>query len=153
MGAPEKEPVGPGVPRREDFLFESDFPETARNLARLLGWDGALSLIRELGGIPFPVPKGPNNNARGAARYERLVELVGEEGAKRLVYEYGDDMLNIPNCSQAFSKGTKRAMAAYYDRGASLEETAAAFGVTTRWVSMALKAVPPMSGERIRFPT
>ena len=39
------------------------------------------------------------------------------------------------------------------DPVAALEETAAAFGVTTRWVSMALKAVPPMSGDRIRFPT
>lgn len=153
MGIPEKEPSGPGVPRREDFLFESDFPEAARNLARILGWDGALSLIRELGGIPFPVPKSPNNNTRGAARYERLVELVGEEGAKRLVYEYADEELRVPNCSQAFAKGAKRAMAAYYDRGATLEETAKAFGVTTRWVSMVLKAVPPMSGERIHLPT
>lgn len=153
MGTPEKEAVGPGVPRREDFLFESDFPETARNLARILGWDGALSLIRELGGITFPVPKGPNNNVQGAARYQRLVDLVGEEGAKRLVYEYGDDMLHIPNCRQVFSKGSRRAMAAYYDRGATLEETATAFGVTTRWVSMVLKAVPPMSGERIRLLT
>jgi hypothetical protein len=137
------------LPRREDFLFDSDFPETARNLARLLGWDLTLDLVRELGGIPFPVPRGPSNNPEGAARYERLAGIVGGEGAMLLLREYADDILTIPNCKAAFSKGAKRAMAAYCDQGASLVETAAAFGVTTRWVSMVLKDPPPANGVRI----
>jgi len=151
MDSPGVEVAGSGVPRREDFLFESDFPETARNLARLLGWDGALTLIRELGGIPFPIPKGPNNNVQGAARYERLAEILGEDGALRLVQEYADEILLVPNCRQALAKGSKRAMAAFYDRGATLEEVAAAFRVSTRWVSIVLKDVPPEDGERISF--
>lgn len=99
-----------GVTRRRDvktaesieksiaLVFESDLPETAQNLVRILGWEGARALIRELGGVPFPVPKGPNNNPSGAARYEQLAEIVGEDGADRIVAEYGNDILSIPNC-------------------------------------------------------
>lgn len=137
------------IPRPEEFLYESDLPEAARDLVRLVGADGALAMIRELGGVPFPVPKAPDNNRQGAARYARLVELVGGEGAGRLVREYGNDTLSIPTCRNARSRAKRRAMAAFYDAGATLEEVARAYGVTTRWVSMALKNVPPASGKRI----
>jgi hypothetical protein len=120
-------------------LLESDLPETARDLVRLVGWAKAEALIRELGGIPFPVPKGANNNPAGAARYERLAEIVGPRGADCIVAEYGDDILNIPNCKTAIARAKMRAMRARCDAGATLEEIALEFGVTTRWVSMVLK--------------
>lgn len=120
-------------------LLEADLPATARDLIRLVGWPGAEALIRELGGIPFPVPKGANNNPAGAARFERLAELVGMRGAERIVAEYGDDVLNIPNCKTAIARAKMRAMRARCDAGATLEEIALEFGVTTRWVSIVLK--------------
>lgn len=120
-------------------ILESDLPETARDLVRLVGWAKAEALIRELGGIPFPVPKGAANNPAGAARYERLAELVGPAGADRIVAEYGDDILHIPNCKTAIARARMRAMRARCDAGATLEEIAIEFGCTTRWVSMVLK--------------
>jgi len=64
-------------------ILESDLPATARDLVRLVGWAKAEALIRELGGIPYPVPKAADNNAAGAARFERLAEIVGQRGAER----------------------------------------------------------------------
>lgn len=141
--------VAADVPRPECFLYESDLPAAALDLVRMVGADGAAALIRELGGVPFPVPKGADNNRQGAARYERLAEIVGDEGAAAIVREYGDDVLVVPTCRNAFSRATRRAMAAFCDAGATLEETARVYGYTTRWVSMALKNVPPASGKRI----
>ncbi|MDX9717201.1 MAG: Mor transcription activator family protein [Thauera sp.] len=120
-------------------LLESDLPATARDLVRLVGWAKAEALIRELGGIPFPVPKGANNNSAGAARFERLAEIVGVRGAERIVAEYGDDILHIPNCKTAIARARMRAMRARCDAGATLEDIALEFGCTTRWVSMVLK--------------
>lgn len=60
-------------------------------------------------------------------------------GAERIVAEYGDDVLNIPNCKTAIARAKMRAMRARCDAGATLEEIALEFGVTTRWVSIVLK--------------
>lgn len=127
-------------------LLESDLPETARNLVRLLGWAKAEALIRELGGIPYPVPKGAKNNPAGAMRYERLAEIIGANGADIIVREYGDDILSIPNCKVAVARAKMRAMRARCDSGATLEEIALEFGVTTRWVSIVLKRPDDGSG-------
>lgn len=120
-------------------ILESDLPATARDLVRLLGWPKAEALIRELGGVPYPVPKGANNNREGAARFERLVEIVGQRGAERLMAEYGGDVLNVPNCKTAIARAKMRAMRARCDAGATLEDMALEFGCTTRWVSIVLK--------------
>ena len=126
-------------------LLERDLPETARNLIRLLGWPKAEALIRELGGIAYPVPKGAANNRAGAARFERVAELVGQRGAERLVAEYGGDIITIPNCKHAIARAKMRAMRARCDAGATTEEIALEFDVTTRWVSYVLKR--PDDGE------
>jgi len=128
-------------------ILESDLPDTARDLVRLVGWAKAEALIRELGGIPFPVPKGANNNPAGAARFERLAEIVGQRGAERIVAEYGDDVLNIPNCKQAIARARMRAMRARCDAGATLEDIALEFGCTTRWVSIVLKRADDGTGK------
>lgn len=120
-------------------ILEADLPATARDLVRLVGWAKAEALIRELGGIPFPVPRGAANNPAGAARFERLAEIVGVRGAERIVAEYGGDILNIPNCKTAIARAKMRAMRARCDAGATLEDIALEFEVTTRWVSMVLK--------------
>lgn len=120
-------------------ILESDLPETARNLVRLLGMRGAEALIRELGGIPYPVPRGECNNPAGAARFARLEEIVGRRGAEAIVREYGDDILRIPNCKTAMARARMRAMRTRYDAGATIEEVALEFGYSTRWVEIVLK--------------
>lgn len=134
-------------------ILESDLPAMARELVCLIGWRRAEALIRELGGIPFPVPKGENNNRAGAARFGRLADIVGETSAQRLVAEYAGTILNIPRCHKAIARARMRAMRARCDAGATLEEIALEFGCTTRWVSIVLKrpddngAVLEMGGQ------
>lgn len=128
-------------------LMESDLPEVARNLVRLIGWRQAESLIAELGGIPYPVPKGAANNRAGAMRYERLAEVVGPRAADALVAEYGGEVLPVPNCKVAVARAKMRAMRARCDAGATLEEIALEFGVTTRWVSYVLKRTDDAGGQ------
>lgn len=120
-------------------ILESDLPATARDLVRLVGWAKAEALIRELGGIPYPVPKAADNNPAGAARFERLAEIVGSRGAERIVAEYGGDVMEIPNCKHAIARARMRAMRARCDAGATLEEIALEFACTTRWVTEVLK--------------
>lgn len=131
------------------FVVTSDLPETARDLVGLLGWERARSLISEWGGIPFPVPKSANGNPAGAQRYKQLVETVGEEGADLIIWRYGDEVLTVPNCKWAIARATNRAMVAFYDTGATLEDCARAFGLTTRWVSIVLKRTQPMPREEV----
>lgn len=121
-------------------MLASDLPETARNLVRLIGWSATQALVRELGGIPYPVPKGPNNNRAGAQRFARLAEIVGEPAALTLVAEYGGEgVLTVPNCKTAVARAAMREMKARCDAGATLEAIALEFGCTTRWVSIVLK--------------
>ena len=120
-------------------ILESDLPATARDLVRMVGWAKAEALIRELGGIPYPVPKAADNNPAGAIRFERLAEIVGHRGAERIVSEYGGDVLEIPNCKTAIARAPMRAMRARCDAGAPLEEIALEFACTTRWVTEVLK--------------
>ena len=131
------------------FVVKSDLPETARDLVGLLGWERARALIAEWGGIPFPVPKSANGCAAGARRYEQLVEVVGEEGADLLIWCYGDETLTVPNCRAAIARARNRAIVAFYDTGATLEDCARAFGCTTRWVSIVLKNTQPMPREEV----
>ena len=133
--------------RRALPILESDLPATAQDLVRMLGWAKAEALIREMGGIPFPVPKGAANNPAGAARFERLAEIVGQRGASRIVAEYADDILYIPKCKLAIARARMRAMKARCDAGATLEEIALEFDCTTRWVSMVLKRPDDTAGR------
>lgn len=127
-------------------ILESDLPATARDLVRLVGWAKAEALIRELGGIPYPVPKAADNNAAGAARFERLAEIVGNRAAERIVAEYGGDVMEIPNCKTAIARARMRAMRARCDAGATLEEIALEFACTTRWVTEVLKRPDDVAG-------
>lgn len=120
-------------------VFESDLPETGKDLIRMLGQEIGARFIRKLGGVPFPVPVAENSNPQGAARFSLLVELCGEAGAKNVVAEYGGTHLLVPTCYVARSRERWRRIAAFYDTGATLEETALAFGITSRAVSYGLK--------------
>ncbi|HAF56026.1 MAG TPA: hypothetical protein DCL01_12660 [Thauera sp.] len=133
------------------FISDHDLPETALDLIGLIGWERTQALIAELGGVPFPVPKRANNNAAGARRYLQLAEIVGRQAADVILRCYGDDVLNIPNCKTALRRARNRAIVSFYDDGATLEECALAFGVTTRWVSIVLKTVSPKAeGQQLR---
>lgn len=121
-------------------VYESDLPEYGKELIGIVGLEAGARLIRELGGVPFPVPLTADGNRHGAWRFNRLVELCGEAGAQQIIALYGGTTMTVPRCAVARQRARWRRIAAFYDAGASLEETAVAFRITTRAISMGLKA-------------
>lgn len=141
-----------GAGLRASFrLFESDLPQTAQRLVQLVGWEKTFALLRALGGVSFPVPMGANNNPSGAKRFATLAEIVGEVGAATIVEEYGGDVLYIPNIKTALRRAWARAVVDFYSAGATLEETALAFGLTSRRVSYICKEDVSGHGEQFEI--
>lgn len=87
-------------------VAESDLPESALNLVRLIGLSKALKLAKALGGTTFPVAKGVTR--QGAMRYELLAEVVGVDAADVLTREYGGEALYVPRCHQALIAARNR---------------------------------------------
>ncbi|MBL8350493.1 MAG: hypothetical protein JNL87_09270 [Burkholderiaceae bacterium] len=75
-------------------------PQTARELVRVAGATAALALLNTLPGVVMLMPKGPDNNARGARRWARLVEVAGPEAVAALAAHCGGGVLEIPTCAQ-----------------------------------------------------
>lgn len=128
-------------------IYREDLPVAARDLVDLIGWHRTRDLVREMGGVAFPVPKGRSNNRDGEARYEYLVELVGEEAAETLIQAYRGSKLHVPVCLRAGAIARQRHMQARYDQGATLGQLASEFHVTERWLSIILKKPLSPVGE------
>ena len=105
----------------------ADLPETARDLADLVGLPATLRLVRQLGGTSFPVAKG--RTRMGVARFELLAEVVGEEAAETITRHYGGEVLYVPRCHAALQRSRDRAIHARFDErihaGASANQTVA----------------------------
>lgn len=74
-------------------------PESARQLAALIGLPHTLKLVERLGGTTFPVSK--NKTPAGIARFEVLADVVGEDHAHQLCRHFGGFPLYIPACAEA----------------------------------------------------
>lgn len=123
--------------------MKAHLPKTAIELVRVLGWQGAASLICRLGGRKFPVPKAAGNNPDGSRRYAQLVDAVGEAGAACLVAEHGGQVVTIPSCASALEReaflARDRAICARYNEGATIENLVCEFGLSGRRISQLLK--------------
>ncbi|MBI2381872.1 MAG: DNA transposition protein [Gammaproteobacteria bacterium] len=80
----------------------SILPEQAQDLIRLIGLAPAMALVRELGGTTFMVPKG--KTSQGQAALERLAEIIGDDKADILAFEYGSTSLYVPRCWDALMR-------------------------------------------------
>ncbi len=112
----------------------ADLPETARDLAALIGLPTTLKLVRQLGGTTIPVAKG--RTRLGAARREMLAEVVGDEATDTLTRHYGGEVLYIPRCHAALLAARDRAIHTRFDAsiraGASANQTVAELARTHR---------------------
>ena len=114
----------------------------------LVGQAVAAELVRRLGGTTFPVPK--RETAQGEVRYRQLVEVVGEEAAKTLVYHYGGSELYIPRGARSIQEQRDAAInaeaTAAIRAGKSttviVSELAIKYKLTDRRVWDVLKTVP-----------
>ena len=70
-------------------------PESMRQIAEVIGLDGAEKLVRSIGGARFKFGKGRQNTAR----MKLLHKAVGAADAEKLAAVFGGDELYIPRCS------------------------------------------------------
>lgn len=93
------------------------FPRTAAELIRVAGLDAAAALIAAWPGQEFAVPRRVGGgNAAGERIWERLVEIVQYEAAKRIVTHWGGQYLEIPNCKEVLWSRDQDRIRADFDR-------------------------------------
>lgn len=118
-----------------------DLPETAVRITRLIGWDKASALFRELGGLQWQFVE-PERDL-GSRRFARLEEIVGHDAAAILTREYRSEWIVIPNCKIAFARArartTAQAFQRDFDAGMTVPEIAMKYGYSYRWVEQCLK--------------
>ena len=79
-------------------------PESMRQIAEVIGLDGAEKLVRSIGGARFKFGKGRHNTAR----MKLLRQAVGKAGADKLAAVFGGDELYIPRCTVQLRKVRNR---------------------------------------------
>jgi len=123
----------------------------------LVGQAVAAELVRKLGGTTFPVPM--RATVQGEVRYRQLVEVVGEEAAKTLVYHYGGSELYIPRGARSIQEQRDAAInaeaTAAIRAGRStteiVNELARKYGLTDRRVWDILKIAPARTDGQLRL--
>jgi hypothetical protein len=94
--------------------MEHLLPRTARTLIAVIGLPATNALIRTMPGVVFPVPK--RKTRMGEARFEELVECIGQDAAEKLCRHYGGESLEIPTCREAMRELFHRQLRAEFDR-------------------------------------
>lgn len=79
-------------------------PESMRQIAEVIGLDGAEKLVRSIGGARFKFGKGRQNTAR----MKLLHKAVGAADAAKLAAVFGGDELYIPRCTVQLRKVRNR---------------------------------------------
>ena len=112
-------------------------PESMRQIAEVIGLDGAEKLVRSIGGARFKFGKGRQNTAR----MKLLNKAVGAADAAKLAAVFGGDELYIPRCSAQLrlvrNRRFRAAFAALTDGGKTskamaLTELCPQFGLSHR---------------------
>lgn len=118
----------------------ADLPQSALDLIGLIELPAALRLIEAMPGINFPVPRGENNNADGAAKFAMLVDAVGDEAARVLVRHYGGGDMYVPSCLKAIKAARNRQIVAEYESGIKVIALAIKYRLSYRQIEAILKA-------------
>lgn len=129
-------------------MLNSALPETATALIKLVGYPTTLAIVKRWGGRYMPVPAG--SLAIGRAQYDALVEIAGEEGAKKIIAEYKSTAVYIPKCTQALYIETCRAIQEDYASGKSVNALAIKYNKSMRQISNDLaKCLPSPVAEDV----
>ena len=92
-------------------LREGDVPPGLRDIYRLIGKKGAVSLVRWRGGAKLTVPK------RVGERHP-IAQALGCTSARVLAGYYGGEKIDIPKADTVFRPLRNRTIRAEYDAGA-----------------------------------
>ncbi len=122
-------------------LRESDLPATARNLVRLAGWNGAMTLIHQMPGFRIYIPASGAAKGRTQPSFENIAEHIGEAAAERIYDEYRGTALEIPTCRSAFTAARDRRIRERFDAGESIASLCSETGLSRRSIFYILKTV------------
>lgn len=120
--------------------MESLLPDTARQLADVIGFEATQKLVERFGGVCFPVGRGMRST--GDRRLAMLRETIGDENTTKLMQHFGgDSSLVIPRCATALREWRNRRFYADVDallnQGESLRMaltlTAPRYGFANTW--------------------
>lgn len=125
------------------------FPRTAADLVRVTGLEAAAAIISAWPGQEWPIPmRIGGHGPRGERRWAQLVEVAGEDAARRIVAWGGGGMLIVPNLKEVKHQRDQELIRSRYDTlirdGFSFPEAVfelgVSFGLTGRAVEKIIKA-------------
>lgn len=78
------------------------FPQSARDLMRMIGADATSLLVTSWGGQVFKVPAVVGGAREAGKRaYRKITEVIGEKAAQKIVNECRGTTLSVPNLKEA----------------------------------------------------
>lgn len=132
-------------------------PYNAHVLISVLGPQRACDLMAKRPGALLIVPRRANANDAGRARFEELVDLVGEDGAHALVDRLGEfGAIAVPVCKAAREELRAREIRAEFDRltGSGMSGRTAIYqvGIDPRWSPITSRAIEKICARADRQP-
>lgn len=107
-----------------------ELPRLARELVEVMGELPAMRLINAMGGLFFCVPGWPLK--RVSQRFDRLVEIVGEEAAIKYAERWGNVEIQVPKCAAALRLVRNRDIARRYDAGEPVPDICRRYDISER---------------------
>ncbi|TXE27133.1 hypothetical protein FOT62_22705 [Serratia marcescens] len=104
--------MNPNQPDYEQVL--ALLPESVQQIAALIGFPATEALIRQFGGVTFPIGKGLRGT--GQRRIALLQKTLSPDHVAVLVQHFSGDVLYIPRCDAAWRAWRNRCFFADIDR-------------------------------------
>lgn len=120
-------------------IMMEDLPDSLRDIAELIGLDGAIALVSAFGGTKLKFPMGENNNQSGKKLFDSIAAEIGIDTTRGLIAIYGGTDQYIPMLQRLKVAGRTRRVITAYDAGKSVRDIALEEGVSYRTVQMMLK--------------
>lgn len=138
-----------------DEELASLLPSVVVDIAKIIGFEKALLLVKGMGGVDFAVPCGLSRN--GSEREQRLVDAIGIEAAKKFMRIFGGERLYIPQCEQLLRAERNRRFCecidAAIDTGMTqtnaVQKLAYEFGLSERYSYEILKQYRTYQANRV----
>lgn len=108
----------------------SELPRLAQELVEVMGEVPAMQLINAMGGLYLCVPGWPLK--RPSTRFDRLVEIVGEEAAIKYSERWGDVEIQVPKCAAAMRLVRNRDITRRYEAGEPVQDICRRYDVSER---------------------
>jgi hypothetical protein len=111
-------------------------PGSVRDMVHGLGMGPTMALVRAVGGTTLRVPTGARSDGILLCR---LIEILGEAGARALVASHGGERLFVPRCAQALRDARDYRIIEAYSSGTPVQALARAHLLTERQIWSILK--------------